>query len=37
MVRKHKQIRPGYHLTEVGIIPVDWEVKKLGEILDFKN
>lgn len=25
-------IRPGYKRTEVGIIPEDWEVKRLGEI-----
>ncbi|MBC7504051.1 restriction endonuclease subunit S [Candidatus Gracilibacteria bacterium] len=32
-----KQVRPGYKVTEVGIIPMDWEVKRLGELLDFKN
>lgn len=25
-------IRPGYKQTEVGIIPEDWEVKRLGDI-----
>lgn len=29
MVKKDKHIKPGYHLTEVGIIPTDWEVKDL--------
>lgn len=37
MVKKDKHIRPGYHLTEVGIIPVDWEVKKLWDLFEFKN
>lgn len=27
-----KQIPPGYKKTEIGIIPEDWEVKRLGEI-----
>src|SRR5690625_8006317 len=27
----------GYNETEVGIISDDWEVKKLGEVLQFKN
>lgn len=27
----------GYKLTEVGIIPKDWDVFLLGEIFDFKN
>jgi type I restriction enzyme S subunit len=31
------QIPPGYKLTEVGIIPSDWDVKRLGDIFDFKN
>ncbi len=26
------QVRPGYKLTEAGVIPEDWEVKKLGDI-----
>ncbi|MCS6983449.1 MAG: restriction endonuclease subunit S [Candidatus Absconditabacterales bacterium] len=25
-------IPPGYKLTELGVIPVDWEVKKLGDV-----
>lgn len=32
MVKKEKHIKPGYHLTEVGIIPMDWEVKKFDEL-----
>lgn len=29
--------KKGYKQTEIGAIPEDWEVKKLGEIGDFKN
>ena len=29
----NSQLKKGYKQTEVGIIPEDWEVKKLGEIL----
>lgn len=29
---KEKEIPKGYKKTEIGIIPEDWEVKKLGEI-----
>lgn len=29
------EIRQGYKQTEVGIIPEEWEVKKLGEIIEF--
>lgn len=25
-------MRPGYKRTEVGVIPEDWEVKKLGDM-----
>ena len=28
-------IRPGYKLTEVGVIPEDWEVKPLPSVLEF--
>lgn len=31
------RIKPGYKKTPIGIIPEDWEVKKLEEIGDFKN
>jgi type I restriction enzyme S subunit len=27
-----KKIPQGYKKTEIGIIPEDWEVKKLGEV-----
>ena len=27
----------GYKQTEIGVIPVDWDVKKLGELADYKN
>jgi type I restriction enzyme S subunit len=30
-------IPKGYKQTEVGVIPGDWEVKKLGEISDFSQ
>lgn len=26
------EVKPGYKLTEVGIIPEEWEVKRLGEL-----
>lgn len=26
------EVKPGYKLTEVGVIPEEWKVKKLGEI-----
>ena len=32
MDKMTKQIPPGYKKTEIGIIPEDWEVKRLGEI-----
>lgn len=31
------KVKPGYKQTEIGIIPSDWEVIKLGDIFDFKN
>ncbi len=31
------ELREGYKLTKVGIIPEDWEVKYLGEIMKLKN
>jgi type I restriction enzyme S subunit len=30
-----EQVRPGYQLTEVGVIPEDWEVKPLDQIAVF--
>jgi type I restriction enzyme, S subunit len=29
------EMKPGYKLTEVGVIPVEWEVKPLSEAVDF--
>jgi len=29
------EVRLGYKQTEVGIIPVDWEVSKLGDLIDY--
>ncbi|WP_324743020.1 restriction endonuclease subunit S [Pseudomonas veronii] len=26
------QVRPGYRLTDIGVYPIEWDVKKLGEI-----
>ncbi|WP_166360851.1 restriction endonuclease subunit S [Pseudomonas akapageensis] len=26
------QVRPGYKLTDIGVFPIEWSVKKLGEI-----
>ncbi len=31
------EIRAGYKQTDIGIIPEDWEVKKLGEVLKIKH
>jgi type I restriction enzyme S subunit len=31
------ELRPGYKQTEVGVIPEDWEVKRLGELAELKN
>lgn len=28
------EIKPGYKQTEVGVIPKDWEVKKVGNVID---
>lgn len=28
------EVKPGYKQTEVGVIPEDWEVKRLGEVVD---
>ena len=32
-----EQIKPGYKRTEVGVIPEDWEAKKLGELATFRT
>ena len=30
-------VKPGYKQTEIGVIPEDWEISKLGNIGQFKN
>ena len=35
MIQATQTIPNGYKQTEIGVIPEDWEVKKLGEIADF--
>jgi type I restriction enzyme S subunit len=30
------ELKPGYKQTEVGVIPEDWEVKRLGEVAEFR-
>ena len=32
-----RRLREGYKKTEVGIIPEDWEVKKIGDIVNIKS
>ena len=29
------ELKPGYKQTEVGVIPEDWEVKSLGQIMEY--
>ena len=29
------EVKPGYKQTEVGVIPEEWEVKRLGELASF--
>ena len=31
------EVKPGYKQTEVGVIPEEWEVKYLREVVDFAN
>jgi type I restriction enzyme S subunit len=31
------ELKSGYKLTEVGVIPEDWEVRPLGELMHFQN
>lgn len=31
------ELKPGYKLTEVGVIPEDWEVKRLDEIAEIRS
>lgn len=37
MERVMKEVKDGYKMTELGGIPVEWEVKKIGELFEFKN
>ena len=37
MTVETQKIPSGYKQTEVGVIPVDWDVKKLGDIVQFSN
>lgn len=37
MVKKEKNIKPWYHLTEVGVIPMGWEIKKIKEVSKLIN
>jgi type I restriction enzyme S subunit len=32
-----QRVKPGYKQTEVGVIPEDWEVKLLRDVVDFAN
>ncbi|MEK7768234.1 MAG: restriction endonuclease subunit S, partial [Pseudomonadota bacterium] len=31
------EVKPGYKQTEVGVIPEEWEVKRLGECATFRT
>ncbi len=37
MTTATQKILSGYKQTEIGVIPADWDVKKLGELADYKN
>lgn len=37
MTAQDTKLRPGYKQTEVGVIPEDWEVKKVGDILRVRH
>lgn len=37
MVVEERTVREGYKMTDLGEIPVEWEVKKLEEISEFNN
>jgi len=37
MTAQDTKLRPGYKQTEVGIIPVDWRVKRLEELGSWKG
>lgn len=31
------EVKKEYKMTELGVIPEDWDIKRLGDIFDFKN
>lgn len=31
------ELRPGYTMTELGVLPEDWELRTLGELFSFNN
>ncbi|WAH58122.1 restriction endonuclease subunit S [Pseudomonas silvicola] len=31
------EVKPGFKQTEAGVLPVDWEAKKLGEVASFRT
>ena len=31
------EVRPGYKQTELGLIPIDWDVKQLPEVVRFRS
>jgi type I restriction enzyme S subunit len=37
LATNNNQVPEGYKKTEVGVIPVDWDVKVLGKIVNFTN
>lgn len=37
MTTATQKIPSGYKQTEIGVIPADWDVKKLGDIVQFNN
>jgi type I restriction enzyme S subunit len=37
MTTATQKIPSGYKQTEIGVIPTDWDVKKLGDIVQFNN
>jgi type I restriction enzyme S subunit len=37
IIAESTKIKPGYKLTEVGVIPEDWRITKLGAVADVKT
>ena len=37
MTTATKKIPSGYKQTDIGEIPTDWDVKRLGDIVQFNN